>query len=70
MVTARIEFKPGRGSYFCPGKNQDIIELKFETVAALIDTIKPFRKDIYNCTAEVSGKIVDLRNIAGLKLDS
>lgn len=65
MVTARIEFKPGRGRDFCPGAEQDVIEVRFESVEALIDTLRDFEEFIYNCTAQVNGKIVDLRNLSG-----
>lgn len=65
MVTARIEFKPGCGKDFCPGNDQDIVEVRFESVEALIDTLRDFEEFIYNCTAQVNGKIVDLRNISG-----
>lgn len=66
MVTARIEFKPGHGKDFCPGTEQDVIEVRFESVEALIDTIRDFEQFIYNCTAQVNGKIIDLRNISGI----
>lgn len=65
MVTARIEFKKGHGKDFCPGADQDLIELRFESVEALISTLRDFEDFIYNCTAQVNGKIVDLRNISG-----
>jgi hypothetical protein len=66
MVTARIEFKPGHGKDFCPGTGQDLIELRFESVEALIETIREFENYIHNCTVQVGGKIVDLRNISGI----
>lgn len=65
MVTARIEFKPGHGKDFCPGDGQDLIELRFESVEALISTLKDFEEYIYNCTAQINGRIIDLRNISG-----
>lgn len=65
MVTARIEFKRGYGRDFCPGLEQDLIELQFESVEALISTIREFEDSIYNCTVQINGKIVDLRNISG-----
>lgn len=67
MVTARIEFKPGQGGYFCPGDSQDIIEIKFESPEALIETLKDFEDSIYNCTARIGKKIIDLRNISGIQ---
>jgi len=66
MITARIEFKPGRGSDFCPREGQDVIEMKFESVNALIQTLKDFEDAIYNCVASVNGKILDLREVSGL----
>jgi len=65
MVTARIEFKQDCAQDFCPGKGQDLIELKFESVEALIETLRELEDQIKNCTAQVGGKIVDLRNISG-----
>jgi len=65
MVTARIEFKKGCGSMFCPGKDQDIIEMCFESPEALIETMKEFEDYIYNCTARIGDEIMDLRNISG-----
>lgn len=67
MVTARIEFKEGYGKDFCPGAKQDVIEMKFESPEALIETLREFEPYISNCTASVGGKIVDLRNISGLE---
>jgi len=66
VVLARIEFKLGRGAYFCPGLNQDIIEMIFESVEALIETMRELEEDIFNCTVQMNGKIVDLRNISGI----
>ena len=66
MVTARIQFKKGHGKDFCPGGSQDVIEMKFESPAALIETLREFEKHIFNCTAQINGKIVDLRNVSGL----
>ena len=66
MVTARIQFKKGHGKDFCPGASQDVIEMKFESPAALIETLREFQEHIFNCTAQINGKIVDLRNVSGL----
>lgn len=66
MITARFEFIKGEGGQFCPGVRQDIIEMRFEGVSGLIETIKEFRPYIRNCTAQVDGKIVDLRTVSGL----
>ena len=65
VVTARIEFKKGHGKDFCPGAEQDLIEIRFESVEALIDTLREFEPYVYNCTAQVNGKVIDLRNISG-----
>ena len=65
-VTARIEFKPGYGKDFCPGEGQDIIEQRFESPEALIEAIREFEAYIENCTVQIGGKIVDLRNISGV----
>ena len=66
MVLARIEFKSGCGAYFCPGLNQDVIEMVFETPEALIETLRELEEDISNCTAQIGGRILDLRNISGI----
>lgn len=66
MITARFEFVRGEGGQFCPGVNQDVIEMRFESVPALIETVKEFRPFIHNCTAQVDGKIVDLGTVSGL----
>lgn len=66
MITARFEFIKGAGGQFCPGVNQDIIEMRFESVPALIETVKEFKSYIRNCTAQVDGKTVDLRRVSGL----
>lgn len=66
MVTARIEFKPGQGAYFCPGTHQDIIEMKFESPEALIETLRELEDSIYNCTARIGKKIIDLKNVSGI----
>lgn len=66
MVLARIEFKPGRGSYFCEGKDQDVVEVIFDSSEALIETLRAMEKDLVNCTAQINGKILDLRNISGI----
>ena len=66
MITARIEFKPGLGGHFCPSESQSVIEVEFESVPALIEVLREFEDAIFNCTVQVNGKIVDLRNISGL----
>jgi hypothetical protein len=62
MIRARIEFKHGFGKDFCPGAEQDVIEMCFESVEALISTVKEFEDYITDCTAQVKGKIIDLRS--------
>jgi hypothetical protein len=66
MVTARIEFKQGRGAAFCFSETQDVIEMQFETVDELIQTLRDFETEIYNCIAAVNGKVLDLREVSGL----
>lgn len=66
MVTARIQFKPGQGRHFCPGDNQDIIEIKFESPGALMEVLREFKEDIYDCTAQINGKTINLRKASGL----
>jgi hypothetical protein len=66
VVLARIEFKSGRGVYFCPGLKQDVIEMIFESPEALVETLRELEQDIFNCTAQIGGRILDLRNISGI----
>lgn len=67
MITARIEFKPGHGSYFCPGGEQDIIELKFETVSAIIGTLRDLGEDVvHSCTTlQSDGTVLNFLNVHG-----
>lgn len=64
-VTARIEFKQDSAKDFCPGENQTLIELKFESVEALVETLRELEAQIENVTAVVNGKILDLKNLSG-----
>lgn len=66
MLLARVEFKKGHGEYFCPGASQDVIEMVFDSPEALIETLRDLEKDLVNCTAQINGKILDLRNISGI----
>lgn len=65
MVTARIEFKQDSAKDFCPGEAQTVIELKFESVEALVETLRELEAQIENVTAVVNGKILDLKNLSG-----
>lgn len=67
MLTARITFKKGRGHYFCPTGTQDVVEMKFESPAALMEILREFKDEIHNCTAQINGKIIDLRSVSGLE---
>lgn len=62
MIIARIEFKPGRGVDFCESCGQDIVEMRFESAEALMDTLYEFEEAIYDCLAFVNGKMVHLRS--------
>lgn len=66
MLTARITFRKGRGHYFCPGADQEIVEMQFESPEALMEVLREFKDEIHNCTASINGKIIDLRSISGL----
>lgn len=70
MILARIEFKKGHGAYFCDGAKQDVIEMVFESPEALIETLRGLEGDLANCTAQINGKILDLRNISGIDAPS
>lgn len=65
MLTARIEFTKGAAPYFCPEADQQVVEVLFESVSALIDTLREIEHDIENCTVAIDGKVFDLRNISG-----
>lgn len=64
MLIARIEFKPGCASYFCEGAEQGVVEMRFESVEALIQTLRELESDIQDCTAIINGKVVDLRTVS------
>ncbi len=65
MVTARIEFKQDSAKDFCPGEKQTVVELRFESVEALIETLRELEAQIENVTAVVKGKVLDLKNLSG-----
>lgn len=67
MLTARIVFKKGHGHYFCPAKTQDVVEMKFESPEALMEILREFKDSIHGCTAQINGKIIDLRSVSGLE---
>jgi hypothetical protein len=66
MITARFEFLEGQGDYWCPGVGQDVIEVKFEGIDELIETVRELEPAIRNCIAKVGEKVIDLRAISGL----
>lgn len=64
MLIARIAFKPGSASYFCEGAHQGVVEMRFESVEALIDVLREIEDDIQDCTAIINGTVVDLRSVS------
>lgn len=64
MLIARIEFKPNSASYFCEGLNQGVVEMRFESVEALISTLRDIEDDIADCSAIINGKVVNLRTVS------
>lgn len=64
MLIARIEFKPGSASYFCEGAHQGVVEMRFESVEALISTLKEIEEDITDCSAIINGRVVNLRAVS------
>ena len=66
LVQARFEFKPDQAPAFINSKDgkQTIVEVAFESVEALIETIKEFEDAIKDCTANIDGKIVHLRSFS------
>lgn len=41
--------------------------MKFESPAALMEILREFKDEIHNCTAQINGKIIDLRSVSGLE---
>jgi hypothetical protein len=66
-VTARIEFKPSAAPDFCPGEGQTLIEMRFESVEALVECLRELEAQIENVTVSVKGRILDLKNISGIE---
>jgi hypothetical protein len=66
MITARFEFHPGEDAYFCPGEYQEVVEVSFESVESLVETVRELEPSIRNCVARIGEKVVDLRAISGL----
>lgn len=66
MIVARFEFKESCSDYFCPGPNQTVIEILFESPEALVSTAKGFGSSLSNCLALINDKVCDLREISGL----
>jgi len=64
MLIARIEFKPESASYFCEGAHQGIVEMRFESVEALISTLRGMEDDIVDCSAIINGRMVNLRAVS------
>jgi uncharacterized protein YacL len=64
MPVARIRFTPDSASYFCYGKSQQVVEMKFESVEELIRTVREMERDILDCTAIIDGKVIDLRAVS------
>jgi hypothetical protein len=62
MITARITFKSSHAEHFIENAKlgQNVIELQFESVLALIATIKQFEDAILDCCAIVDGKVIAL----------
>jgi hypothetical protein len=56
VITARIEFKPGRGRDFCDSDSQDVVEVRFATAEELIDSLMAFEDAIRDCTAYIPGR--------------
>ena len=64
-IAARFEFRQDAAKDFCPGQHQTLVELRFESVEALVDCVRELEAQIANVTASVNGKVIDLRNISG-----
>ena len=65
VVTARIEFTEGAAGQFCEGTSQTVVEMKYESVEALIEELRELEPWITNITASLNGRVIDLRNLSG-----
>jgi hypothetical protein len=64
MIVARFEFKPEHAHSFIQEEGQNVTEVMFESVYALIRATKEFEDYLTDCTAIVDGKVVSLRALS------
>lgn len=65
MIVARFEFKPEHAHHFIQDEGQNVIEIMFESVYAMIATTQQFENYLTDCTAIVDGEVVSLRALSG-----
>jgi Fe2+ or Zn2+ uptake regulation protein len=65
MIVARFEFKPEHAHHFIQDEGQNVIEIMFESIHAMIATTQQFEDYLTDCTAIVDGKVVSLRALSG-----
>lgn len=66
MIVARFEFRPGCGEHFCLTATQDIVEVEFDELSELIETVKEFEPYLFNCIATINDKVINLRRVSGV----
>lgn len=64
MIVARFEFKPEHAHQFIQDEGQNVIEVMFESVYAMIRATQEFEDYLTDCTAIVDGKVVSLRALS------
>jgi len=60
MIVARFEFKPEHAHQFIQDEGQNVVEVMFESVYALIAATQEFEDFLTDCTAIVDGKVLSL----------
>jgi Fe2+ or Zn2+ uptake regulation protein len=65
MIVARFEFKPEHAHHFIQDEGQNVIEVMFESVYAMIAATREFEDYLIDCTAIVDGQVVSLGALSG-----
>lgn len=64
MIVARFEFKPEHAHQFIQDEGQNVVEVMFESVYAMIQATREFEDFLVDCTAIVDGKVISLRALS------
>jgi hypothetical protein len=64
MIVARFEFKPEHAHQFIHEEGQNVIEVMFESVYAMIAATQEFEDYLVDCTAIVDGKVLSLSSLS------